>query len=113
VKRVFYAALFSLFASHAAADVTSAWVAQLQLDGYEDISVSRTWLGRTRIEAERSEIYREIILNPSTGEVLRDYSRHEDGSFLLPLGFDVDWDDHDDDDDDDGDDENDGDGEDD
>ena len=82
-----------------AKDVATAWVEQLTLDGYEDISVSRTWLGRTRIFAEKGEIEREIILNHRTGEVLRDYSRHEDGTLRLPLGFEVSLDDDDDDDD--------------
>ncbi|MDJ0824474.1 MAG: hypothetical protein QNJ16_03110 [Rhodobacter sp.] len=82
-----------------AADVSSAWVEQLKLDGYERISIGRTWLGRTRIVAEKGEIEREIIINRRTGEVLRDYSRHEDGSLRLPLGFDVDLDDDEDDED--------------
>ena len=80
-----------------AKDIAAAWVEQLVLDGYDDIEVSRTWLGRTRIFAEKGEIEREIILNPSTGEVLRDYSRHEDGTLRLPLGFEVSLDDDDDD----------------
>lgn len=79
------------------ADVTSAWIKQLRLDGYEDIEVSRTWLGRVRIVAEKGELEREVILHPSTGEVLRDYSRHEDGSYRLPLGFEVELDDDDED----------------
>ena len=87
-----------------AKDVATAWVEQLTLDGYDDISVSRTWLGRTRIIAEKGEIEREIILNHRTGEVLRDYSRHEDGTLRLPLGFEVSLEDDDDDDDDDKDD---------
>lgn len=101
------ALMLSLFLAISAvpafADVTSAWVKQLMLDGYDDIEVSRTWLGRIRIVAEKGEIEREIILHRHSGEVLRDYSRHEDGSFHLPLGFEVELDD-DDDDEEDGDD---------
>ncbi len=80
-----------------AADVVSAWVRQLSLDGYEEMTISRTWLGRTRIVAEKGDIKREIILNSRTGEVLRDYSRRGDGTLQLPLGFEVglgDGDDH-------------------
>jgi hypothetical protein len=84
-----------------AVDFAGAWVAQLQADGYEDIEVGRTWLGRIRIVAEKDEIEREIILNRGTGEVLRDFSRAEDGSFRLPLGWEIDLDEFDDDDDDD------------
>lgn len=47
-------------------------VAQLRKQGFGNIVVERTWLGRTRILAERSDARREIILNPSTGEILRD-----------------------------------------
>ena len=94
--------LISIFLTFAAvpafADVTTAWVKQLQLDGYDEIEVKRTWLGRVRIIAEKDEIEREIILHRATGEVLRDYSRAEDGSLRLPLGFEVDLDDDDDDD---------------
>lgn len=50
-----------------AADVSAVWVKQLRIDGYEDIEVGRTWLGRIRILAEKGEIEREIILHRSTG----------------------------------------------
>ncbi|MDJ0627034.1 MAG: hypothetical protein QNJ44_02140 [Rhodobacter sp.] len=85
-----------------AADVTGAWVEQLKLDGYERITIKRTWLGRMRIVAERGEIEREIVINRRTGEVLRDYSRHEDGTIRLPLGFEVELGDDGEDDDDHG-----------
>jgi len=107
MRRILILLTFCLIATPVAAkDVTAAWVEQLVLDGYDDIEVSRTWLGRTRIIAEKGEIEREIILNHRTGEVLRDYSRHEDGTLRLPLGFEVSLEDDDDDDDrdDDGDD---------
>jgi len=80
-----------------AADVTQAWVRQLHTDGYAEITVRRTWLGRIRITAEKGEIEREIVLNRASGEVLRDVSRHEDGSVRFPF-FDED-DDRDDRDD--------------
>jgi hypothetical protein len=90
MRRLLFALALSLAASPVlAADVVSAWIRQLSLDGYEEMTVSRTWLGRTRIVAERGEVHREIILNTRTGEVLRDYSRSNDGSLRLPLGFDV------------------------
>ena len=95
-----FAFALTLIGSAAFADVTSAWVKQLQLDGYDEITVSRTWLGRIRIIAEKDEIEREVILHRATGEVLRDYSRAEDGSLRLPLGFEVELDDEDDNDDD-------------
>lgn len=48
-------------------------VAQLREQGYASIVVSRTWLGRLRIDATMGEARREIVINPSTGEILRDY----------------------------------------
>lgn len=47
-------------------------VVQLRQQGFGSIVVERTWLGRTRILAERNDARREIILNPNTGEILRD-----------------------------------------
>ena len=46
--------------------------------GYDNISVESTWLRRTRIFAISDDAQREIILNPNTGEILRD--------LWIPLG---------------------------
>lgn len=40
--------------------------------GYSQISVERTLLGRARIVADGPDASREIIVNPNTGEILRD-----------------------------------------
>lgn len=48
------------------------FVEQLKGQGFARIEISRTWLGRLRIEAQNDRFRREIILNPRTGEVLRD-----------------------------------------
>lgn len=47
-------------------------VAQLVKLGFSDITAETTLLGRVRILAKRSDGVREIVLNPRTGEVLRD-----------------------------------------
>lgn len=47
-------------------------VSQLRQRGFQSISVERTMLGRTRIVAIGNGGRREIILNPRTGEILRD-----------------------------------------
>lgn len=47
-------------------------VKQLSGQGYADISVETTFLGRVRIVAQGEGGHREIILNPRTGEILRD-----------------------------------------
>jgi hypothetical protein len=48
-------------------------VAELREQGFQRIEIRRTLLGRTRILAESSAYEREIILNPATGVILRDY----------------------------------------
>lgn len=47
-------------------------IAALRQQGYTDISVTTTWLGRIRITAIKNAGQREIVLNPRTGEILRD-----------------------------------------
>ncbi len=47
-------------------------VAQLTKLGFSNITTETTWLGRIKILASRSDGVREIILNPRTGEILRD-----------------------------------------
>ncbi|UZD89612.1 PepSY domain-containing protein [Cognatishimia activa] len=56
-------------------------VSQLRAEGYTSIEMERTWLGRIRIEAEKGDVDREIVINRSTGEVLRDYLVEEGGLF--------------------------------
>ena len=53
---------------------------QLRQQGYRQISVSSTMLGRTRIVAKSKTGTREIIMNPRTGEILRDLWSSAQGS---------------------------------
>lgn len=53
-------------------------VNQLRRQGYDRITVARTLLGRTRIVAIGPRGSREIVLNPSTGAILRDYVDRSD-----------------------------------
>lgn len=55
-----------------AQDVVAEIRQTLERRGYNDITVSRTWLGRSRILASGPKGTREIIVNPATGEILRD-----------------------------------------
>ncbi|MGV6847287.1 MAG: hypothetical protein ACWA5A_02790 [Marinibacterium sp.] len=48
-------------------------VRQLRDQGFDRIVVSRTLLGRSRIRASDDGASREIVVNPVTGEILRDY----------------------------------------
>lgn len=56
-----------------AASVDEALVAQLYAQGYHSVQVSRTFLGRVKINAVLGDLRREIVVNPHTGEILRDY----------------------------------------
>ncbi|MCU0801541.1 MAG: PepSY domain-containing protein [Rhodobacteraceae bacterium] len=47
-------------------------VRQLRDQGYGAITVNNTWLGRTRIVGQSGNGSREIIIDPRTGEILRD-----------------------------------------
>lgn len=90
----------SLVAAPAKADFVDSVRNQLREQGYSRISVSSTMLGRSRIIAKSRTGTREIIMNPRTGEILRDlWSSAQGGSGPSIVGND---DSDDDDDDDDG-----------
>ena len=84
-------------------------VRELREDGYSSIRMSRTWLGRMRFVAETSDRRREIVVNPATGVILRDYIRWliDDDDNLSPDGPGVEEDDDDEGGEDDEDDEDD------
>jgi len=67
---------FGLSVAAASANAVDEMViAQLTAQGYTSVTVGRTWLGRIIIVGQRDGVTREIVLNPYTGELLRDYSR--------------------------------------
>ncbi len=53
-------------------------VRKLTREGYARIQVTRTLLGRVRILAEEDGRRREIVVDPSSGEILRDYVSDEE-----------------------------------
>lgn len=55
-----------------AQDFVASVVAQLRKQGFRSVIQERTLLGRVRLIAKRSDGTREIIINPRTGEILRD-----------------------------------------
>ncbi len=59
-------------------------IAQLQAQGFVEFEVSHTLLGRLRIVAVGPEYRREIVVNPNSGEILRDYITRIDGSTAVP-----------------------------
>lgn len=58
----------------AQAEIGGDIVAQLRAQGFSQITVTHTLLGRVRILAKAGRLAREIVLNPNTGEILRDYT---------------------------------------
>ena len=64
----------SLLPGLAAADLDSRIVAQFEEQGYRLIESGWTFVGRLRIVVENDAIRRELVINPRTGEILRDYS---------------------------------------
>ena len=57
-----------------------AIVAQLRAEGFSEIETEQTWLGRTKIVASGADGKREIVVNPNTGEILRDLWLTRNGS---------------------------------
>lgn len=64
----------------AANTFVDALVDELREEGYRQFEISSTFLGRTRIRASSATRRREIVLNPRTGEILRDYWVNLDNS---------------------------------
>lgn len=56
----------------AAASGIGELAAQLETQGYTEIEIRRTLLGRYRVQAENSVHVREIVMHQRTGEILRD-----------------------------------------
>ena len=77
--------LLSWAAPAQAQTVQDRIVTQLTAEGFSDIRVSRTWLGRVRIVAEEDGTRREVVINPANGLILRDFTqvieeRDDDGT---------------------------------
>ena len=49
-------------------------ISELEGQGYTDIQIYHTLLGRLRIVATSGDIQRELVILPASGEVLRDHS---------------------------------------
>ena len=55
-----------------------ALIASLQAQGFEVKKISRSYFGRTIIEAESKKFEREIVIDPNSGAILRDYWERND-----------------------------------
>lgn len=82
----FVAALALPAASVMAKEPYEEWTDWLEDEGYTDIKASRTLLGRIQIQARLGRMSREIVINPRTGEVLRDVMLDASGSINTPNG---------------------------
>lgn len=71
------AVCITLFSAHTvqAEGLKDRIIAGLVAEGFTEITVKRTLLGRSRIVALQGNQMREIVLNPTTEVVLRDYVR--------------------------------------
>ena len=61
------------------ADPVAHVLKALRSQGYREIWLERTLLNRVRIVADRSGYSREIVVDPRTGDILRDYSDLQEG----------------------------------
>lgn len=55
---------------------------QMARQGFADVAVDGTWLGRVRVTGTRNGTVREIIVNPNTGEILRDLWLNDEGQVI-------------------------------
>lgn len=82
IRKLLFACLITLSVAGTPATAQSMQeviVKQLVDQGFTRISINTTFLGRVRIVATSAARSREIIFNPRTGEILRDYWDDLDG----------------------------------
>ncbi len=70
--------LFAVPAVAQSKSVQEQIIEQLAQQGFSEIEVARTFLGRVRIQAYSDTLVRELVFNPVTGEILRDYWQDRD-----------------------------------
>jgi hypothetical protein len=70
--RLLMAAAIGLAAGTAPADPVDDIIAEIRDQGFEIVRVQETWLGRVRIVAQDESFRREVVIDPTTGEIRRD-----------------------------------------
>jgi hypothetical protein len=60
-------------ATFVCAGPVDAVVKELTNHGFTIRDIRKTWLGRVKIEATKNSTQREVVVNPYTGELLRDF----------------------------------------
>jgi hypothetical protein len=66
--------LFSHVDTALAESVSDKVFANLKAQGYVVLQQDRTWLGRIWVLARSKTVQREVVFDPTTGEILRDYA---------------------------------------
>jgi hypothetical protein len=66
--------LFSSVDAASADSVSDKVFANLKAQGYLVVQQDRTWLGRIWVLARSKTVQREVVFDPTTGEILRDYA---------------------------------------
>lgn len=86
IRQVMAAALLamSLTMPARAETIEQSVIRQLEDQGYDAVQVSRTLLGRLFVVATAGDIRREIVINPATGEILRDILREPSRFAVVP-----------------------------
>ncbi len=75
LKIACFALLLTVQAAFGAERITLEMVSSaLEAQGYTVESVTRTLLGRMRVTASLGSVWREIVLDSSSGQILRDYA---------------------------------------
>jgi len=71
LRRLVFAAA-GLAAGMARADPVDEITAEIRAQGFTIAGVQRTWLGRVRIIGQNEHYRREVVIDPTTGEIRRD-----------------------------------------
>jgi hypothetical protein len=80
-RRGFLFGFFAVAAGPAcaqASDIEASVRRQLRAQGFTDIRVNRTFLGRLRFVAFNGRQRRELVINPATNVILRDFTQNLD-----------------------------------
>jgi hypothetical protein len=81
VLRMLMIGLLAGAPASAQGDIGDQIAAELRAEGYTDVTVERTLLGRVRIVGRMPGRRREVVVDRGTGEILRDLTE-EEGSAL-------------------------------
>jgi hypothetical protein len=61
-----------LVGSAAVADPVDDILEEIRSQGFRIVRVQRTWLGRVQIVGQNASFRREVVIDPTTGEIRRD-----------------------------------------